>query len=226
MTLASLAGEARTRRGAVVMLMLLVVFLGLGVAMLAGMLDSVDRSLIMQLRGPGGLGDPVGSWGIEEAVRDLTALGGTTLVSIFTTAAALLLLALRERSRAGVLVAAILLAWLSKDTAKVLFGRARPDLVSQEVFVHSASFPSGHTGMATTLFLMLAVLASSYGLSRRGRTLVYSVAILLAGLVGFSRVYLGVHWPSDVLAGWCLGAFWATAGWIVLGASGKAAEIR
>lgn len=226
MTRAILAGAARTRRGAVVMLVLLAVFLGLGVAMQAGMLDSVDRSLILQLRGPGGLGDPVGSWGIEEAVRDLTAPGGTTLVTLFTAAAALFLLAQRQRRRAGVLVATILLAWLSKDTAKALFDRARPDLVSQEVFVHSASFPSGHTSMATALYLMLAVLVSGYGLSQCGRALVYGLASLLAGLVGFSRVYLGVHWPSDVWAGWCLGAFWATAGWIALGASGKAAEVR
>ena len=226
MTRATLAGAARTRRGAVVMLVLLAVFLGLGGAMLAGMLGSVDHDLILQLRGPGGLGDPVGSWGIEEAVRDLTALGGTTLIVIFTASAGLFLLAQQRRHQAMVLVGAVLLASLSKETAKALFDRARPDVVSQEVVVHSASFPSGHTTMATALYLTLAVLAASYGLSSRGRTLVYGVAVLLASLVGFSRVYLGVHWPSDVLAGWCLGAFWAAAGWVVLGVSGKTAEVR
>jgi len=213
-------------RGALVMLALLAAFLGLGVAMLAGVLDGVDRSLILELRGPGGRGDPLGSWGIEEAVRDLTAMGGTTLIVIFTAAAGLFLLVRERRRQAMVIVGVVLLASLSKETAKALFDRARPDVVSQEVIVQSASFPSGHTSMATALYLILAVLVSSYGLAQRGRALVYGVAILLAALVGFSRVYLGVHWPSDVLAGWCLGAFWATAGWIVLGASGKAAEVR
>jgi undecaprenyl-diphosphatase len=223
MTLATLAGAARMRHGAVVMFALLAAFASLGAAMLAGMLDGLDHYLILQLRGPGGVGDPVGSRGVEEAVRDLTALGGTTLVTIFTTAATLLLLAQRQRRHAAVLVSVALLAWLSKDTGKALFDRVRPDLVSHEVFVHSASFPSGHTTLATALYLTLAVLASSYGLSSCSRLLTYAVATLLAGLVGFSRVYLGVHWPSDVLAGWCLGAFWATAGWIVLGPSRKAA---
>ncbi len=226
MTHATLSGATRVRRGLVVMFVLLTAFAGLGGAMLAGMLDGFDHPLILQLRGPGDVGDPVGSRGVQEAVRDLTALGGTTLVTLLTTATALLLLAQRQRRHAAVLVGVILLAWVSKDTGKALFGRARPDLVSHEVFVNSASFPSGHTTLATALYLTLAMLASSYGLSRRGRLLTYGVAILLAGLVGFSRVYLGVHWPSDVVAGWCLGAFWAVAGWIVLGTSGKAAEVR
>ena len=214
------------RRGALVMLALLVAFLGLGGAMLAGVLDDLDRYLILQLRGAGGLGDPVGSWGVEEAVRDLTAMGGTTLIVVFTASAGLFLLAHQRRRQAMVIVGLVLLASITKEAAKAFFDRARPDVVSQEVVVQSASFPSGHTTMATALYLMLAVLASSYGLSSRGRMIACWVAILLAGLVGFSRVYLGVHWPSDVLAGWCLGAFWATAGWIALGASGKAAEVR
>lgn len=207
----------RTQRGLVAMILLLAAFAGLGAAMLAGMLDGLDHHLILQLRRPGSVGDPVGSHGVEEAVRDLTALGGTLLVTLITTATALFLLAQRQRRHTAVLVGVILLAWFSKDTVKLLFGRARPDLVSHEVFVNSASFPSGHTTLATALCLTLAVLASSYGLSSRGRSLTYGVAVLLAGLVGFSRVYLGVHWPSDVLAGWCLGGFWAVAGWIVLG---------
>ena len=226
MTRATLAGAAHKRRAAVVMIVLLALFICLGGLMLSGMLDGLDRLLILQLRGSGGPADPVGPRGIEEAVRDLTALGGTTLVTLFTAAAGVFLLLQRQRRQAVVLVAVILLAWVSKDTAKALFDRARPDVVSQEVFVHSASFPSGHTTLATALYLMFAVLVSSSGLSAHGRTLTYGVAILLAGLVGFSRVYLGVHWPSDVVAGWCLGAFWATPGWVVLGASGKPTEIR
>lgn len=226
MTSANSPDANRVWRGAVVMLALLAVFSSLGGAMLAGVLDGLDRDLILQLRGPGGRGDPVGSWGLEEAVRDLTALGGTMLVSLFTAAAGLFLLAQGQRRQAAVLVGVVLLSWVSKDTAKALFDRVRPELVSHEVFVHSASFPSGHTSLATALYLMLAVLASRAGLSPGGRMLTYGVAILLAGLVGFSRVYLGVHWPSDVVAGWCLGTFWAAAGWIALGGSDKSAEVR
>jgi undecaprenyl-diphosphatase len=204
----------------------LLAFLGLSAAVLNGVLDELDRDLLLALRGPGGLGDPIGSRGIEEAVRDLTALGGTTLVSVTTVAVGLFLLAQRQGRHAAVLGGVILLAWLTKDTAKFLFGRARPDLVPHEVFVSSASFPSGHTTLGTVLLLTLAVLASSYASSGRGRLLIYGVAVLLAGLVGFSRVYLGVHWPSDVMAGWCLGVFWAATAWVVLSLSGKSIEVR
>jgi undecaprenyl-diphosphatase len=217
---------SRTGRGLIVMAMSLLAFFGLGAAMLTGVLEALDRDLLLALRGPGGLGDPVGSRGIEEAVRDLTALGGTTLVAVTTVAVSLFLLAQRQGRHAVVLAGVVLLAWLTKDTAKHLFGRARPDLVPHEVFVSSASFPSGHTTMGTALSLTLAVLASMYGPSGRGRLLIYGSAVLLAGLVGFSRVYLGVHWPSDVLAGWCLGAFWAATAWVGLSVSAKSAEVR
>jgi undecaprenyl-diphosphatase len=211
------------RSGLFVILTLALIFVGLGAAMLSGVLDAMDRGLVLDLRGSADLGDPIGGHGVEEAVRDLTALGGTTLVAILTATVSLVLLAQRQRRQAVVLVGAILLAWFTKDAAKALFGRARPDLVPHEVFVQSASFPSGHTTVGTALCLTLAVLASSYGLSGRGRALIYGVGILLAALIGFSRVYLGVHWPSDVLAGWCLGAIWAAAAWVALRASGKSA---
>jgi undecaprenyl-diphosphatase len=226
MTILSKRMTSRTRWGLIVMATSLLAFLGLGAAMLTGVLEALDRDLLLALRGPGGLGDPVGSRGIEEAVRDLTALGGTTLVAVTTVAVSLFLLAQRQGRHAVVLAGVVLLAWLTKDTAKHLFGRARPDLVPHEVFVSSASFPSGHTTMGTALILTLAVLASRYGPSGRGRLLIYGSAVLLAGLVGFSRVYLGVHWPSDVVAGWCLGVFWAATAWVVLSLSGKSAEVR
>lgn len=218
--------RSRLRAGLIAITALSLTFLALGLAMLSGVLDGLDRDLMLALRGPGGPGDPVGSRGVEEAVRDLTALGGTTLVTVATASVSLLLLVQRQGYRAAVVIGAILAAWLTKDTAKALFGRPRPDIVPHEVYVSSAAFPSGHTTLATALFLTLAVLVSSYGLSRSGRTVVYGVAILLAGMVGFSRVYLGVHWPSDVLAGWCLGGLWATVAWIALGRSGKSAQVR
>lgn len=226
MTATTSAILSRTQRGLIVIVLLLAVFLALGFAMRAGVLDRIDQDLMQRLRGPGGLGDPIGSHGIEEAVRDLTALGGTTLVTFFTAAAALFLLTQDKRRQAVLLVGAILLAWASKDLAKALYDRARPDVLGHEVFVQSASFPSGHTTLATALYMSLAVLASSHGLGPRGKTFVYGVAVALSALVGFSRVYLGVHWPSDVLAGWGLGALWAMIVWMLIEASDKPAQIR
>lgn len=225
MTISSQRVPPGIGRGLIVMLATFLAFFGLGAAMLIGVLEALDRDLLLALRGPGGLGDPVGSRGIEEAVRDLTALGGTTLVVVTTAAVGLFLLAQRQGRHAVVLAGVVLLAWLTKDTAKLLFGRARPDLVPHEVFVSSASFPSGHTTLGTVLLLTLAVLASSYAPPGRGRLLIYGVAVLLAGLVGFSRVYLGVHWPSDVMAGWCLGAFWAATAWVGISVSAKSTKV-
>ena len=226
MTPTTPATSSRIRTGLILIALLLVAFLGLGCAMLAGALDRIDQGLVQRLRGPGGLGDPIGSHGVEEAVRDLTALGGTTLVTLFTAAAGLFLLAQDKRRQAVLLVGAILLAWASKDLAKALYDRARPDVLAHEVFVHSASFPSGHTTLATALYMSLAVLASSHGLGARGKALVYGLAVMLSALVGFSRVYLGVHWPSDVLAGWALGGLWATLVWMLIGTSDKSPQVR
>jgi len=226
MTLTTLAASSRMRTGLIMIALLLVAVLGLGFSMLAGALDRVDLSLMQRLRGPGGLGDPIGSPSVEGAVRDLTALGGTTLISLFTAAAGLFLLTQDKRRQAILLLCAILLAWASKDLAKALYDRARPDVLAHEVFVHSASFPSGHTTLATALYMSLAVLASRHGLAGRGKTLAYGGAVVLSALVGFSRVYLGVHWPSDVLAGWGLGTLWATIVWMLIEVSDKPAQVR
>ncbi|WP_397422727.1 hypothetical protein, partial [Phenylobacterium sp.] len=110
MTILSKRMTSRTRWGLIVMATSLLAFLGLGAAMLTGVLEALDRDLLLALRGPGGLGDPVGSRGIEEAVRDLTALGGTTLVAVTTVAVSLFLLAQRQGRHAVVLAGVVLLA--------------------------------------------------------------------------------------------------------------------
>ncbi|UYG01694.1 phosphatase PAP2 family protein [Halomonas sp. GD1P12] len=85
---------------------------------------------------------------------------------------------------------------------KLGFGRPRPDLVPHEAMVYTANFPSGHSMMSGVTYLTLAALLI--------------LAILLALLVGASRVYLGVHWPTNILAGWTAGANWAAICWGVM----------
>ena len=98
---------------------------------------------------------------------------------------------------------------------KLGFARPRPELVSHLVDVTSFSFPSGHATMATITYLTLGVLLARVQERRRMKLYLLAVAILVALIVGISRVYLGVHWPTDVLAGWCVGAAWALACWLV-----------
>ena len=98
---------------------------------------------------------------------------------------------------------------------KDAFGRVRPDVVSHSLVELTRSFPSGHTTLAAVTYLTLGALVARVQSSRQLKAYVLFVAITLTLLVGVSRVYLGLHWPTDVLAGWCLGAAWAMVCWIV-----------
>jgi undecaprenyl-diphosphatase len=98
---------------------------------------------------------------------------------------------------------------------KGLFDRPRPDLVPHGVEVYTMSFPSGHATLSAVTYLTLGALLARVQPRRRVKAYLLSVAVLLAVLIGASRVYLGVHWPTDVLAGWCVGAAWAMLCWTV-----------
>jgi undecaprenyl-diphosphatase len=212
--------ETRVLLGVVLAAGTLWAFLNIAGEMAEGETVGIDRRLILALRTPGNLHDPIGSRSLEEAVRDVTALGGTTLVSLVTVVAVLAFLFHRRRIHALVMGGAVALAFASSELTKGLYNRPRPDLVPHEVYVYSGSFPSGHSTLSAATYLTLAMLVASLETRRRTKALAYGLAGLLLVAVGFSRVYLGVHWPSDVLAGWCLGALWALAGWIVLRSMG------
>ena len=168
------------------------------------------------MRRPEDLAIPIGGNGVREAVRDITALGGTLLVALLTVSAALLFGVLKQGQRAGILVATVGLSWLASDLGKVLYDRPRPDIVSHAVYVASASFPSGHATHAAALYLTLAAMVTGLAKARGAGMVAYGLAILVMIGVAFSRVYLGVHYPSDVLAGCVLGAACALIGWIAL----------
>jgi len=212
--------EARVLIGLILAAAALLSFLEIADDMAEGDTEAIDRRLIMLLREPGDVNNPIGSRNIEEAVRDITALGGTTLVLVVTLVAVLAFVFHKRRIHGLVMGGAVLAAWASSQATKALYGRPRPDLVPHEAYVYSASFPSGHSTMSTAAFLTLAMLVASLESKRRSKALAYGLAAFVVVGVGFSRVYLGVHWPSDVLAGWCLGAAWALAGWLALRAMG------
>lgn len=192
-------------------------FLKLGGEVAEGETSAIDSALMLALRQPGHLDDPIGSRSVEEAVRDVTALGGTTVIILVSVVGTLAFAFHRRYRHAAILGGAVFLAWISSELTKVAYHRPRPDLVPHGTYVYSSSFPSGHSTLAAATYLTLAMLVASLETRHRTKALAYSLACGLLLAVGFSRVYLGVHWPSDVLAGWCLGSAWAFAAWLVLG---------
>jgi len=105
---------------------------------------------------------------------------------------------------------------LLSQTLKNYYGRPRPDLVDHLDTVHTMSFPSGHALVTTVTYLTLASIVVGFLDDRRARIYVLSSAVFVAVIVGVSRVYVGVHWPTDVAAGWALGAAWASLSWLVV----------
>ena len=181
-----------------------------------GETQAFDRHILMALRSVADPNDPIGPRTFEEAMRDVTALGGFTVLTVVTVVGALAFLIHGRRRHALVLVGAVLLAQASSEIAKALYGRPRPDLVSHGSYVYSGSFPSGHSMLSAATYLTLAMLIASVEPTRGAKRLSFGLAVLLVLAIGFSRVYLGVHWPSDVLGGWSLGAAWALGAWFVL----------
>jgi undecaprenyl-diphosphatase len=168
-----------------------------------------DEQLLRALREPNDPMDPIGPAWLEIVMRDITSLGSFTVLTILTLVTIGYLLIEGKRAAATFVAAATGGGIVLSESLKALFARPRPDLVAHLVEVNSMSFPSGHAMLSAVTFLTLGALLTR--IEARGRVKVYliSVAILLTLLVGASRVYLGVHWPTDVLAGWSIGAAWA-----------------
>jgi undecaprenyl-diphosphatase len=174
-----------------------------------------DRWLLLVLRAPGAPEDPLGPAWVEEMFRDFTALGGVGVMSLLTLVSFGYLWLLGLRRVALYLLFAIASGLLLSLGLKSGFDRPRPDLVSHGSIIYTSSFPSGHSMLSAIVYLTGGALLASIHSARRVRVYVIACSVLATLLVGISRVYLGVHWPSDVLAGWAAGAAWAAACWLL-----------
>ena len=175
-----------------------------------------DEAILLALRRPGAPGEPIGPEWLTLAAREVTALGSIPVLALLGLLALGYLL-LDGRWRAVLLLAVSLPGGLLLNSAlKHGFDRPRPELVARLAEVQTASFPSGHAMLSAIGFLTLGALLAAGARRRRHRAYILTAAVLLTLLVGGSRVWLGVHWPTDVLAGWCLGAAWAMGCWLAL----------
>jgi undecaprenyl-diphosphatase len=152
---------------------------------------------------------------LAESMRDLSGLGSTIALTLFTVATVGYLALVRARTTAMLVAISVAVGSVFVSLLKSAFGRLRPDTAFSEVLVSGLSFPSGHTSMSAIVFLTLGALIASTRSRLRERAYILAAASVLTLLVGVSRVALGVHWATDVLGGWAFGVAWAMA-WLLL----------
>lgn len=174
-----------------------------------------DETVLLFFRNAHDVSDPLGPPWVEEMARDVTALGSYAVLSVVFFAVVLYLFMAHQRAAALWVVIAVCGGVALSNVLKFAFERPRPEFVSHAVRVFTSSFPSGHAMLSAVTYLTLGALLASLHSSVRLKIYFLGLAILLTVVVGISRIYLGVHYPTDVLAGWCVGAAWAAVCWTV-----------
>lgn len=185
------------------------VFGALAAQVVEGNPAKFDDRLLLALRQPGNLAVPIGpSWGVQLA-RDMTAFGGPVGIGLVTGIVAGFLALERRYGLLTFLLASTLSGTILGLFLKEMFHRPRPQVVPHLTDISTASFPSGHSMLSSVAYLTMAALLARAVPQLRLKIYFLAVAVVLIGMVGFSRVYLGVHYPTDVLAGWSVGSAWA-----------------
>ncbi len=183
-------------------------FLELASAVVAGNTLGADRAILLALRDPADPARPLGPTWLQEMMRDFTAMGGVAVLGLIATMLVLYFAMARRYRSVLFVLGTIGGALVLSSLLKLGFDRPRPDLVPYGSHVYTASFPSGHSLLSATTYLTCGVLFARLHSRWRMRAFAMVMAVLLTFWVGVSRIYLGVHWPSDVLAGWSVGAAW------------------
>ncbi|HEY7335834.1 MAG TPA: phosphatase PAP2 family protein [Bryobacteraceae bacterium] len=187
------------------------IFTLLAIEISAGRTVSFDRNLLLAMRRPDGA--PLGTPGFQQMARDISALGSTNVLAL-ATILAVGFLAIDRKGRLALFLCGCVVAGHFLDTTlKNAFDRARPDLVPRIGYFSGASFPSGHALLSAITYFSLATVAAQLYRRKTMTIYVYSSAAIVVALIGVTRVYLGVHWPTDVLAGWIGGGVWALLYW-------------
>ena len=168
-----------------------------------------DEHLLIALRQPGNLAVPIGPDWLLQVARDLTAFGGPVGIAAITFSVAGYLALQRRFGLLSILLASVVGGTALGLALKSAFNRPRPTVVPYLTDIATASFPSGHSMLSSAAYLTMAALLTRAVPGVGTKIYLLFVAVVLTGLIGCSRVYLGVHYPTDVLAGWALGSTWA-----------------
>lgn len=185
-------------------------FVSLTSEVLQGGTQSIDERILLALRSGGDISDPIGSELWEDIGRDITALGGYAFLTLLMVGVSGFL-AIAGRWQLNLFLTVSVISGLIVTMGlKTAIQRPRPDLMMHHSYVTTTSFPSGHSMMSMIVFLTMGVLLARICDKMQLKIYCITVAVVLSLLVGCSRVYVGVHYPTDVLAGWTGGALWAT----------------
>ena len=174
-----------------------------------GRLLAFDRHVILALRSSANPSAPIGPAWLQEAARDITSLGSSIVLGIITFAVFGYLFLAGKPAVAWLILIAVLGGVALNNLLKFVFARPRPDFVTHAVRVFSTSFPSGHATLSAITYLTLGALLARTDPSLTMSLYFMSLAIFLTVIIGVSRIYLGVHYPTDIFGGWCIGAAWA-----------------
>jgi undecaprenyl-diphosphatase len=188
------------------------VFMALALAMQAGLTAPVDEAALA-LAQHWRASHPL----VEAVMREFSALGSTPVLTLFTLLAAGYLCSVGRPARAAAVSVAMLAGALAVTSLKTVFARARPDPAFAALVQDGLSFPSGHASMSAVFYLTVGVLLAQRHGRWPERACLMAIAIGMALLIGTTRIVLGVHWSSDVVAGWAFGTGWAAL-WFQLAA--------
>jgi undecaprenyl-diphosphatase len=180
-----------------------------------GSTDYFDLRVLRSLRNCNDITRPRGPEWLFEFMRDITSLGGSTVVFLITFFVIGYFILQKQYNMMVLVLVAVIGGALIDLELKEIFSRVRPQIFSGFIPEKSFGFPSGHSMMATIIYLSLAALIAHLQVRRRDKIYIISVAVFLSFMIGISRIYLGVHYPTDVLGGWSLGLAWAAFCWFV-----------
>lgn len=201
--------EARFLAAAGLILLLIFAFVKIADEVTDGASRDFDHAAVEFFRHPGAPPAPIGPPWLPEAARDITALGSAGVLTLLTVLVAIALLLQRRHRLVGLLVVSALGATALSNGMKKFFDRDRPDAAYQLMPVSQMSFPSGHSTLSAAIYLLLGLMLAKASTDYRAKGYFIAAAAFITMLVGVTRVYLGAHFPTDVAAGWCVGAAWA-----------------
>lgn len=215
-TMNETASSSAMRRAAWILLCCgLGVFFTVAFLVMNDLTDEIDRQIILTMRNSSDLSDAGGPVWFQETAAELTALGGYPILILISIFVVIALLIGRKASAAFFLSVTLISGSVVSSLLKLLFNRPRPDLVDHLDKTFTSSFPSAHAMVSMIAWLTLAAVAVRFMKSRPLRIYVLWGAVTIALMIGMTRVYLGVHWPSDVIAGWAMGLTWASFSWLI-----------